>query len=182
MRHLGFLMLAAGMAATAGGQTPRPFPTPPRSPAPAPERPAPPVAASPATPPAPQPAQSGTEAPTEATLGLPIYPNAEFIAAYDAGRGQRFYLFGVQAGYAEIVSYYQTILKNRGEEIFEAPGTHTFEVGRFREDAMAFPPGVTVKDYTWNGPEGYVTRKPGATPARFPTVIQLVPAPGGASR
>ena len=173
MRHLGFLMLAAGMAAAAGGQTPRPVPTPPRSPAT-------PVAASPTAPR--RAAQSGTEAPSEATLGLPIYPNAEFIAAYDAGRGQRFYLFGVQAGYAEIVSYYQTILKNRGEEIFEAPGTHTFEVGRFREDAMAFPPGVTVKDYTWNGPEGYVTRKPGATPARFPTVIQLVPAPGGASR
>ena len=169
MRHLGFLMLAAGMAATAGGQTPRPFPTPPRSPAP-------PVAASPTTPP--QAAQSGTEAPTEATLGLPIYPNAEFMASYDAGRGQRFYLFGVQAGYAEIVSYYQTILKNRGEEIFEAPGTHTFEVGRFREDTMAFPPGVTVKDYTWGGSEGYLAVK-GSVGTRYRTIIQIVPVTQG---
>ena len=26
-----------------------------------------------------------------------------------------------------------------------------FEVGRFREETMAFPPGVTVKDWTWGG-------------------------------
>ena len=31
--------------------------------------------------------------------------------------------------------------------LFEVPPTHAFEVGRFREETMAFPPGVTVKDY-----------------------------------
>ena len=29
-----------------------------------------------------------------------------------------------------------------------------FDVGRFREETMAFPPGVTVKDYTWAGSAG----------------------------
>ena len=29
-------------------------------------------------------------APTEATLGVPIYPGAQFLASYDAGRGQRY--------------------------------------------------------------------------------------------
>jgi hypothetical protein len=45
---------------------------------------------------------------------------------------------------------------------------------------MAFPPGVTVKDYAWGGSEGYINPKPGGQPARFRTVIQFVPAPAGA--
>ena len=52
-----------------------------------------------------------------------------------------------------------------------------FEVGKFREADVAFPPGVTVKDYTWGGSPGYTNPKPGATPAFFPTVIQIVPPP-----
>ena len=42
---------------------------------------------------------------------------------------------------------------------------------------MAFPPGVTIKDYTWNGSEGYLNPTLGAEPERFPTIIQIVPAP-----
>jgi hypothetical protein len=34
-----------------------------------------------------------------------------------------------------------------------------------------------VKDYTWGGAAGYPNPKAGATPERFPTVIQIVPAP-----
>jgi hypothetical protein len=32
-----------------------------------------------------------------------------------------------------------------------------------------------VKDYTWAGSAGYINPKRGATPARFKTVIQIVP-------
>ena len=32
--------------------------------------------------------------------------------------------------------------------MFDAPATHQFEIGRFREETMAFPPSVTIKDYT----------------------------------
>ena len=39
---------------------------------------------------------------------------------------------------------------------------------------MAFPPGVTVKDYTWAGSHGYLNPKRGAEPARFKTIIQIV--------
>jgi len=42
---------------------------------------------------------------------------------------------------------------------------------------MAYPPGVTVKDYTWNGSAGYINPKKLAQPARFPSVIQIVPSP-----
>ena len=55
-----------------------------------------------------------------------------------------------------------------------------FEVGRFREETMAFPPGVTIKDWTSGGSPGYPNPKPGAQPARFPTDHHDRPAPAGA--
>jgi hypothetical protein len=154
-------------------QAPRPFPQPsqPRTSAPAPPQKATqPTKTAPAT-------QAGT--PNEATLGVPIYPNAQFLTSYDAGRGQRFYLFGVVLSFTDAVTYYRTTLKTRGEVLFESPPTHQFELARFREEAMAFPPSVTIKDYTWGGSGGYPNPTPGAEPARFPTIIQIVPSPPG---
>jgi len=120
-------------------------------------------------------------APTEATLGFPIYPTAQFIASYDAGRSQRYFVFGITTPYAEIVTYYRTVLKERGNEVFKEPPTHMFEVGRFREETMAFPPGVTIKDWTWGGSAGYPNPTPGAQPSRFTTIIMIVPAPPAAA-
>jgi hypothetical protein len=128
------------------------------------------------------PALANEPAPSEATLGVPVYPNAQFIRSYDAGRGQRFYLFGTPASFAEIAAYYRTILKQRGELLFERPATLLFEVGRYREETMAFPSGVTVKDYTSAGSEGYPNPRPGAQPARFATVIQIVPVAAASAR
>jgi hypothetical protein len=131
----------------------------------------------------PQPsAPADPGAPTEASLGFPIYPTAQFLASYDAGRGQRYFIFGSTAPYADMVTYYRTTLKERGDEVFEQPPTHMFNVGRFREETMAFPPGVTIKDWTWGGSAGYPNPKLGAQPARFPTIIMIVPAPPGAAR
>jgi hypothetical protein len=110
---------------------------------------------------------------------MPIFPAAQFIASYDAGRGQRYYLFGTTAPFNEVVAYYKTLLRQKGDLIFDQPPTHMFEVGRFREDSMAFPPGVTVKDFTRSGSGGYLNPKPGAQPARFPTIIQIVPLTAG---
>jgi hypothetical protein len=115
-------------------------------------------------------------------LGFPIYPSAQFIASYDAGRGQRYYVFGTSASYADLVAYYRTVLKERGNQVFEAPPTHMFEVGRFREETMAFPPGVTIKDWASSGTTGYPNPKANGQPARFPTIIMIVPAPAGAAR
>ena len=109
------------------------------------------------------PAQPGE--PTEATLGVPIYPGSQFIVSYNAGRGQRYYLFGTNADFAQAVTFYRTALKQRGELVYEEPPIHMFDVGRFREETMAFPPGVTVKDYTWAGSAGYLNPKRGADPA-----------------
>ncbi|PYR26473.1 MAG: hypothetical protein DMF98_08915 [Acidobacteria bacterium] len=151
---------------------PQPFPRPGAS---QPARPPQPPPQQPGAPPA-QPAPSRPDAaPTEAMLGVPIYPGAQFIASYDAGRGQRYYIFGSAASFVELVAYYRTILKQRGELVFDVPATHEFDVGRFREETMAFPPGVTIKDYQSDVSQGYPNPKPGGQPARFPTLLQIVP-------
>jgi hypothetical protein len=173
-------MAIASTALTASAQTPQPFPRPGERPvmpvpaAPSPTSQQPPVAA---PRPAPSAASSPTDAPTEAILGVQIYPGAEFVGSFDAGRGQRFYLFGSTADFLTIVTYYKTLLKQRGELLFEEPPVHQFDIGKFKEETMAFPPSVTVKDYTWGGSAGYLNPKRGAQPARFKTIIQIVPAP-----
>ena len=171
-------MLSLSVATAVFAQTPQPFPRPntqkpAQPPPPAPTKP-------PATPaPAPQaPVQSADDgAPTEATLGAPIYPSSVFLTSYDAGRGQRFYIFGSTIPYAELVAYYRTVLKQKGDELFEAPPTHQFETARFRDESMAFAPSVTIKDYTYGGSAGYPNPKKDGTPVRFPSVIQIVPTP-----
>ena len=173
------------VCATLVAQQPRPFPQPnppqtaPAPPQPAKPAPSQPAATAPSQPAKPAPTKPATAVPTEATLGVPIYPTAQFIASYDAGRGQRFYLFGVTLPFAEMVTFYRTALKTRGDVLFESPPTHQFEIGRFREETMAFPPSVTIKDYTSGGAGGYPNPNRGAQPDRFPTVIQIVPAPAG---
>jgi hypothetical protein len=173
VRPILSVALAGLFASALAAQTPQPFPRPgdPGGAQPA----APPQGNAPVAPPA---AAPGTpDEPTEATLGMPIYPGAQFIASYNAGRGQRYYLFGATADFAQIVTFYKTILKQRGELVYEEPPVHMFDVGRFREESMAFPPGVTVKDYTWAGSAGYLNPKRGAEPARFKTIVQIVPPP-----
>jgi hypothetical protein len=165
------------VVSSAAGQTPQPFPRPGTTPQPG--RPAVP-AGTPPQPAAPPAAPADASAPTEATLGFPIYPTAQFLASYDAGRGQRYYIFGATASYADMVIYYRTQLRERGNEVFEQPPTHMFEVGRFRDETMAFPPGVTIKDWTWGGSQGYPNPKLGGEPDRFPTIIMIVPAPPAA--
>ncbi len=116
-----------------------------------------------------------SDAPNEATLGVEVYPGSQFITSYDAGRGQRYYLFGTSGSFVAVVTFYRTLLKQRGELVFEAPATHQFDIGRFREETMAFPPSVTIKDYQSQISQGYPNPRPGVEPARFPTVIQIVP-------
>ena len=139
----------------------------------------------PAAPPAQAPAMTSApaaaaavqeQAPTPESLGVPPFHQAmRYLESYDAGGGQRFYLFGADVPFADVVSYYQKLLKVKGELVFEEPATHMFDIGRFQEATMAFPPSITVKDYTWGGMQGYPNPKPGGQPARFPTIIQIVP-------
>jgi hypothetical protein len=78
------------------------------------------------------------------------------------------------------VAYYRTQLRERGDLVFEQPPTHMFSIGRFREETMAFPPGVTVKDWTFGGSQGYPNPRGGDGPTRFPSIIMIVPPPAPA--
>jgi hypothetical protein len=123
---------------------------------------------------------AASQVPSAATLGVPFFEGMQFIESYDAGAGQRFFLFGTAAGFEEVVAFYRTALKQRGELVFEKPATHEFDIGKFREETMAFPPSITVKDYFSATSQGYPNPKPGAEPANFRTVIQIVPIPSDA--
>ena len=90
-------------------------------------------------------------------------------------------LYGTTATFAELVAWYRVQLNDKGDLVFREPPTHVFEVGRFREETMAFPPGVTVKDWTWGGSQGYPNPKRGTQPARYPTIIMIVPPPPAAA-
>jgi len=177
LRLAAVIVLVCVRAAAA--QVPQPFPKPgqPQSAAPPP-----PVTSAPAPVRITQAPPQDASEPAEGSLGVPIHESAQFITSYDAGRGQRFYLYGTNATFAEIVQYYKTALKQRGDLVFPEPPIHQFDIGRFREETMAFPPSVTVKDYTWGGSAGYLNPRRGAQPPRFATIIQVVPNPPAVPR
>jgi len=117
-------------------------------------------------------------APTDASLGLPgiIAPGAQFLESFDAGRGvQRCYIFGTMAPYLDTLAYYKQLLRDGGRELFKTPAMQQFDIGRFQDQTMVYPPSVVVKDYT--GTPGYLFVT-GTKEQRFPTVIQIVPNPG----
>src|ERR1700682_6568853 len=100
------LILAASLAQQP--PAPQPFPRPgtsqPSQPSqPPPAKPGQPRTTQPASPAPPPP--NSTTAPSEASLGVPIYPGAQFIKSYDAGRGQRLYLFGSSASFLGLGAY-----------------------------------------------------------------------------
>lgn len=171
----GALLLVCATATVGAQVKPQPFPKPGQPPTAAPAPP--PAVPAPATPGAPSLPPQDASQPAEGSLGVPIYPTAQYITSYNAGRGQRYYLYGTTTSFAEVVQYYKGMLKQKGDLVFDEPPVHQFDIGRFREETMAFPPSVTVKDYTWGGSAGYLNPKRGAQPARFPTIIQIVPNP-----
>ncbi len=171
--YVAILLLATALAQQTPPPSPHRFRVPPRQAAPARSRPS--FPAPPPDAPAVSTPAASERGPTEATLGVPLYPGAQYITSYDAGRGQRFYVYGTAASFVDIVTFYRNVLKQKGDLIFDAPATHEFDVGRFREETMAFPPGVTVKDFQSQVSQGYPNPKPGGQPPRFPTIIQIVP-------
>jgi hypothetical protein len=167
------LVVALLAAALAQQPVPKPFPgaPPPRPTQPAPQEPAKPAAPPTTTTP---PARTAPAQP-DVNLGVALYPGSQYLGAYDAGRGQKYYIYGTTASFVALVAFYREILKKGGDLVFDAPATHMFETGRFREETMAFPPSVTIKDFQSEVSQGYPNPKPGGTPARFPTIIQIVP-------
>ena len=171
---LGVTFASAQTTSQTPPPAPKPFPQPGQTTA-GKGSPPPANAASAQTPTPAIAAPSGE--PTEASLGVPLYPGREFLASYDAGQGQRLYLFGTNAAYLDVVGYYKSVMKTGGREIFKAPATQEFDLPgvKWVEETMAFVPSVVVKDYTWGGSDGYLVID-GTKQKRFRTIIQIVPA------
>jgi len=182
------VLLSLALPISTSAQRPQPFPGAGGRPAPqttAPARPATPATQAQAAPAGddltPVPATADPRAPSDEELGFPVYPPAQYLATYEAGRNQQYHLFGTTATFEDIVAYYQAVLDERGRLVFREPPTQMFEIGRFREETMAFPPGVTVKDWTWGGSEGYPHPTAEGGLERFPTLIMIVPRQPGAT-
>lgn len=127
-----------------------------------------------AAPPATQtPQAQPPQAALDPALGLPMYPGAEFLAKHEAGPSQQLYIYGTSAAYVTVIEFYRTALRDRGRQLFGGP-MHQFDLARYRRETMMLQPAVTVKDYTWNGREGYV-HVSGRQIVKYPTVIQVVP-------
>jgi hypothetical protein len=168
---LGALVaFGAGAGAAQQTQTPPPPPTPRPFPGAVPPTTGTTKPADPnATAPAPQPP------PTPADLGAAmIYPSAEFLESYDLGGGQKMLIYGTNVAYDQIVTYYRAQRLN-GRELFREPPMQQFDLGRYDEKLMAQPPAIVVKDYTWNGSQGYL-HVSGTAEKRYRTIIQIVPA------
>ena len=167
------LGLALAAPALAAAQTAPPPPPPPTRQNPPVPRPFPGVK----PPAAPEAAEVQDPATGELMVGnAPVYPAAERLDEFDAGRGQRFVIFGTNLPYEDIVNYYKATLSNNGREIFREPAMQQFELGRFDDDSMAYPPSVVVKDYSWGGSAGYL-HIDGTTEKRYRTIIQIVVGP-----
>ncbi len=180
------LALLAATASFAAAQNqapvPRPFPGTGAPPAARQPPPAPPPAPAPATPSAADPSPStapgaqASPAPDAALAGLPLFPNAEFLESYDAGQGQRYYLYGTKAPFDEVVTHFRTALRSSGRQLYRTPAIQQFDLGRFDDNQMVFPPSVVVKDYASQPGGGYLFVRDAAE-QRFRTIIQIVPPP-----
>lgn len=209
-RAVASLVLAGSIVASAGAQgppapVPRPFPGAGSAPA-SPPRQADPPAEAPA--PQPEPATPARQTPRSAQLpaadsaaaaqaspvpaaalnrtapdlgDVPIYPTAAFLESFDAGQGQQYHLYGTNQGYQEIVAYYRNVLDTGGREIYSAPAMRQFDLGRYDDERMAYPPSIVVKDYAWNGSPGYL-HVAGTAETRYRTIIQVVPPAPVATR
>jgi hypothetical protein len=116
--------------------------------------------------------------PDAALAGIPLFPQAEFLDSYDAGQGQRYYLYGTNAPFEEVVGHFRTALRSGGRQLYRTPAIQQFDLGRFESDQMAFPPSVVVKDYAGGTGGGYLFVRDAAE-QRFRTIIQIVPPPPG---
>jgi hypothetical protein len=168
-------VLTSALAHPAGAtQTPVPQPFPgSKAPPPVSRPPSPPSTPVPAPPAEQKPPVSSPEA---ALAGVPLFPQAQFLDSFDAGQGQRYYLYGTNAPFEEVAAHFRATLMTGGRQLYRTPAIHQFDLGRFDDQRMAYPPSVVVKDYATGTSGGYLFIRD-TTEQRFRTIIQIVPPP-----
>ena len=123
----------------------------------------------------PAPSTPAQPNPANTVQGIPLYPGAELLGKYEPGPNQEMFIYGTSAMFPTVVEFYKSALKDGGRRLFGGP-MQQFDLGRYRRETMTLQPAVTVKDYTWNGRDGY-PHVTGRQIVKYPTVIQIVPAP-----
>ncbi len=109
--------------------------------------------------------------------GVPPYQGAEFLGSFDAGRGQRLFVFGTNDDYAEVVRVYKTLFRKSGVEVSRTPRIQQFDFDRASFDSNTQQrPSVLVKDYAWPQPTDAYVHVAGTVEKRFRTLIQVIPA------
>ena len=88
--------------------------------------------------------------------GVPLYPTAEYLDTFDAGAASSTSLRHERAVRRDRVVLQDDAQDRRARSCSARQPTHQFDLGRFQEERMAFPPSVVVKDYTWNNSPGYL--------------------------
>ena len=192
MRMDAWSWLLLLLSSPAFGQTPQPFPRPGEPPQARSVPPAPPVSTDPPRrnlrqPDAAERRTAGDAAAerSECTAGarrlaFPIYPAAQFLASYDAGRGQRYYIFGTDdaiRGRRELLPH--AARRERQPRVQGAADAHVR--GRplpRRDDGV--PAGCDGEGLDVGRIAGLSEPEAGAQPARFPTIIMIVPPPPAA--
>lgn len=175
-----FLCLMLGRSSVLATQTIQPQPFPGSTGSGSAARPSAPTGGMPASTAGPRPAQVPPPAPREAAptndvlRDAPVFPSAQFIGSYDAGHNQRYYLYGTDASYADVLNFYKKQLRDGGRELYKVPAMQQFELGKYDDSTMAYPPSVMVEDYVGDGSKGYLFVS-GTSEKRFRTVIQIVP-------
>ena len=159
-----------------------PFPGTPPS-----RRTTPPPAAKPADPAAP-PADDRHEAPrsaarrrapaAEPAVGAAlVYPGAEFLELFDAGRGQRYLPLRHERAVRRDRSVPTTSALKRRRRPRDLPRRRPmqqFDIGRFDEETMAYPPSVVGEGLHLERLARAISVA-GTTEKRFRTIIQIVP-------
>jgi hypothetical protein len=82
-------------------------------------------------------------------LGCALFPQLRLLETYDAGSGQKYFILARTRRTSRSCSSNRTSLRTGGREIYRAPAPamQQFDLGRFQEETMAYPPSVVVKDY-----------------------------------
>ena len=71
---------------------------------------------------------------TERCSACPLYPGAQFITSYDAGRDQRYYLFGSAGSFVDLVAYYRTRAQTEGRARLRGAGDARVRRGQVRRE------------------------------------------------
>ena len=111
-------------------------------------------------------------------LGVALYPGSQYLGAFDAGRGQKFYLYGTSASFVG-----DRRVLSRAPEGTRRPRVRRPGDARVRHRALSrghdgVPAERHDQGFSVRGVAGVSESKARRDAGEFPTIIQIVPVPG----